>query len=303
MMTRERYCEFPSGNGIICVEVGTGCHNDIAQIRKIQLDPIIETKQLVWKPDPQKPITSSQRQSPSTQESVVIEFALPLQGQSTDYLYDESNNLEELFINLEELFNRLATATQQFNRLATAAQRLIDEFTNLSMLIKCPQFKERMKDLNSNGIGLCIVEYTKFLQLDCYYEELFGSYRYLASASRRVSKLLKRCLKDIQQPINPNILENLNNYLVIQKSEDHFGLMKNLFVRHNNIRMMAVTNIMETDLLDFGFFQSFIDTLELLRTTKDHCPIACQRILRFRKIIQELFKNYSAALGKTNDIQ
>jgi hypothetical protein len=302
MMTRERYCEFPSGNRVIYVEFKPECPKAITQIRQTQLNPEVKTTQPVWQPGPQKSTTSSQIQFSSTQDSVVTEFALPLQGQPSDYLefiklvYDESNSLGE-----------------PFNRLAAADQQLIDEFTNLSLLIECPQFEERMKDLNSDGIGLYIVEYTKFLQLICYHrrelEKLFNSYQKLIYKSRSLSELLNRCLTDIQQPINSNILENLKNCLVIQESEYHLGFTKHLSVKCSDLYQAALTTIIQVPNFTqaspfaFNFLPIFVNALELLRTTKDNYSVAYQRILWFRNIIQELLENYSAALGKTNDIQ
>jgi hypothetical protein len=300
-MTHKYYCEFPSGNGVIFVKFETGNPNDIAQTWPIRLNPEMKTEQLVWQPILKEP------QSPSTQGLTVTEFAPTWQERLNDWLkaiklvYDESNNLELLF-----------------NRLATTEQRSIDEFIDFGMLFECPEAKEQIKDLNIDGMELCIVEYAKFLHLIYYHmgelEKLFDSYltaiQKLTDKTCNLRKLLNRCLTvtDIQQPINPNILKKLNNYLVIQ-SFQHLTIVNMVLSEYLEAYEMTECNI---NVLRSFLFPVNVDSFRKLvicvpkalgLLKGHHRPIMNQHILRFRNDIQDLLKSYSTALSKTNDIQ
>jgi hypothetical protein len=284
MMGYEYYCEFTSRNGVIRVEFETELPNANTQIRQIQLDPEGKTKQqLVWSPPSKRP------QSPSTQESIVAEFALPLQMPFQEYLKD-----------VRLVFNESQRLKELLNR--QSARIAIEQFSRLNGF---QTVKEQLENFDDDISQVLFAEYSKILQLlrlNKNLKELFDKYstavKNINFKTHNFQQLFTRFPTDIQQINESKILQSLfNSYFTAIQVFERSNYTRNLLYYYFEI-YEGINDAIHS--LDYQKLER--DTLILLSLLKDSYSLIYQHTVWFQNIAQDLLEFCSEEFCITNDI-
>jgi len=311
-------CEFSSEIDSICVEVGSEHPN--AKIDQIKLDHDDTTKQCIWQPAHEGPVTllqiplKSQIEMP-IQKPIITDFTLSIissnsQGLLNKYLealqqlYDESNKIKGLLSSQSE-----------------ATRGLINRFNYLNMQFNCPETQQWLsiledrseEDLLSNHpeMGQLLMEYSKIFQLNDHHivlHPLFESYSkailQLTEESHNLRLKLSKCsTEDTQQLINSNhnLQILLDEYLTVIHLTSHSDSLKILLIEYSKVeqQLKAKTSFLMT----IKKTQKFVSAVQpLLSSLRDLQSTANKRIQWFKNILQRLLEGYSATLHEANSI-
>jgi hypothetical protein len=296
-MYHKHYCEFPSGDGFIHVEIETELPNANTQIKQFKLDRRCNTEYLVWSPPPKGPLP------PSTQESITTGSEQPSQMPLfQDYLkavrlaFVESQNLKELL---------------NSQSAKTTIERLIREFNEFHELIKCPEVKKQLEKLgNRGGRQVLFAQYSKTLLQplcgDKNLEELFNKYsmtvKNLYSKSTynllKISRDLLSLTDDYHQNLSRTFRNLYDEYCTAIQDLGHSNYMEELLDCYS-YTYEDINNL--TRPLDYQKLES--ETVRLLKLLENPCSPIYEQIKGYQKITQKMLEICSAEFGITNDIE